>query len=101
MPMPVASSGVILGEYNVPNGVGIAKPPAKGTPPCLLWQATQSPTWARYSPRLIGASIAGTSDQQRCAAQAAATAIVMTANPNTKPLIRGPFVSWFTAAGQW
>src|SRR5688500_11314693 len=35
----------------LPNGVAIARPPAKSLPVGSLWQAVQSPARARYSPR--------------------------------------------------
>ena len=43
----------------MPNGVGIARPPANNAPPGLVWQAMQSPARARYSPlrdqrRIVG-----------------------------------------------
>src|ERR1700722_17281635 len=40
-------------EYSVPNGVGIARPPANNASPGLVWQAMQSPARARYSPFAI------------------------------------------------
>src|SRR3979490_125980 len=40
----------------VPIGVAMGRPPAKGVPPLAVWQATQSPARARYSPFLISAS---------------------------------------------
>src|ERR1700730_13850164 len=49
--MPVSRSGVTFEVYSVPNGVGMARPPANSLPPGAVWQATQSPAWARYSPR--------------------------------------------------
>jgi alkanesulfonate monooxygenase SsuD/methylene tetrahydromethanopterin reductase-like flavin-dependent oxidoreductase (luciferase family) len=51
--MPVSSSGVMLGTYRLPNGVGIARPPANSWPPGVVWQATQSPARARYSPLVM------------------------------------------------
>src|SRR5262245_27150210 len=52
--MPVSLSGVMFGVNSVPNGVGIGSPPAYCLPPRTVWQARQSPTSARYSPRPIG-----------------------------------------------
>src|ERR1700722_20378773 len=49
--MPVSVSGVTFEVYSVPNGVGMAWPPANNLPPGAVWHATQSPAWARYSPR--------------------------------------------------
>src|ERR1700728_3545779 len=49
--MPVSASGVTFEVYSVPNGVGMARPPANSLPPGAVWHATQSPAWARYSPR--------------------------------------------------
>ncbi|MNJ67204.1 hypothetical protein D3C77_633560 [compost metagenome] len=48
-PIPLAA-GVMLVEYTVPIGVSIGSPPANGLPPSAVWQATQSPARARYSP---------------------------------------------------
>src|SRR6516162_3601911 len=48
--MPVLGSGVMFDEYIVPKGVAIARPPANRAPPGFVWQATQSPARARYSP---------------------------------------------------
>ena len=38
--MPVARSGVMLGVKIGPNGVSIFRPPASGSPPGAVWQAT-------------------------------------------------------------
>src|SRR4051812_42720144 len=49
--MPVSGSGVMFVVYITPRGVAILKPPAKDWPRGMVWQTTQSPTRARYSPR--------------------------------------------------
>ena len=43
----------------MPNGVGIALPPAKMLPSGAVWQAMQSPARARYSPRAKMFSLPG------------------------------------------
>src|SRR3954453_15440387 len=48
--MPVSRSGVMLAEKIVPNGLGIARPPAKGFALSAVWQATQSPASTRCLP---------------------------------------------------
>src|SRR4051794_39548430 len=40
----------MLDVNSVPNGVGMARPPANVLPSGALWQAMQSPARARYSP---------------------------------------------------
>src|SRR5450830_98931 len=40
----------------VPNGVFSSRPPAMAAPFGLVWQATQSPRRATYSPRLISSA---------------------------------------------
>lgn len=52
--MPCSLSGVMLLEYMVPMGDAKGAPPANGLPPFTVWQATQSPMRARYSPRTSG-----------------------------------------------
>ena len=57
-PMPVFTSGVMLEPNTVPNGVSIARPPAYGAPPRIVWQAMQLPARARYAPRATCSGVA-------------------------------------------
>jgi hypothetical protein len=52
-PSPACACGVMFGPKNVPNGVFSARPPANGVAPsrASVWQPTQPPALARYSPR--------------------------------------------------
>src|ERR1700689_2600372 len=51
LPMPVSTSGVMLGEYRVPKGSTNGRPPANRCPSLLVWQGSQSAARVRYSPR--------------------------------------------------
>ncbi|MCY1175448.1 hypothetical protein D9M73_156880 [compost metagenome] len=77
-PMPLAA-GVMLVEYTVPIGVSIGNPPAKGLPSLAVWQATQSPARARYSPR-------------RTCASSFATACAAAPAPSTRVAINSVFM---------
>src|ERR1700761_7645592 len=52
VPIPYWTSGEMFGEYSVPNGVSMARPPPNVLPRGAVWHATQSPARARYSPRI-------------------------------------------------
>src|SRR5258708_11387875 len=54
--MPVSTSGVMLGEVIVPNGVSIGRPPALRTPFAEVWQTAQSPSAANCCPRAMVAA---------------------------------------------
>src|SRR5712692_9002868 len=51
--MPVSTSGVMLVEVIVPNGVSMARPPALRTPFTEVWQTAQSPSAANCWPRAM------------------------------------------------
>src|ERR1700676_5186371 len=71
--MPVSRSGGTFEVYSVPNGVGMARPPANSLPPGAVWQATQSPAWARYSPWAAADAAAFGAWAEACAINNAAT----------------------------
>src|SRR3954453_12215196 len=54
--MPVCGSGVMLVDQIVPNGVGIARPPALTAPPAAVWQTAQLPSAASCAPFAIVAA---------------------------------------------
>ncbi|MGY3649439.1 hypothetical protein ACVWW2_004730 [Bradyrhizobium sp. LM4.3] len=71
----------------VPNGVGMAWPPANRRPSGAVWQAVQSPARARYSPRAM------TSLLLSCAcATVVSTARASSVVHDFEPIIR--LVSW-------
>src|SRR3954469_61151 len=80
--MPVSGSGVMLEVYSVPNGVGMARPPANRRPSGAVWQAVQSPARARYSPRAMMSPVLSLS----CAAAAVVNA-AMASNLMDRSLI--------------
>ena len=49
-PIPVFGSGVMLVDQIVPMGLSMGRPPASGSPPSAVWQATQSPAYITYWP---------------------------------------------------
>src|SRR5580693_3217741 len=55
--MPYVGSGVMLVVKIAPIGVPMRSPPVNGGRPGTVWQAAQSPSLARYSPRAISAGV--------------------------------------------
>src|SRR5713101_7390976 len=66
-PIPVSGSGVMLVEWIVPNGVDNGSPPAKGSPPGLVWQERQLPMAVSSAPLATRAA----SNEARSGASAA------------------------------
>jgi hypothetical protein len=58
LPMPYVGSDVMFVVKIAPIGVLIRNPPVKGGRPATVWQAAQSPSLARYSPRAMSDGVA-------------------------------------------